>query len=66
VGVTRAIGQVLSSPTYRALETIKFAQLGKPTKYPQLGDDGQSMIVDKSGARGAWLRTNWKPIRQRR
>jgi phosphohistidine phosphatase SixA len=51
------IGQVLSSPTYRALETIKFAQLGKPTTYPQLGDGGQSMIADKSGARGAWLRS---------
>ena len=50
------IGQVLSSPTYRALETIKIAQLGKPTTYPQLGDGGQSMIADKSGARGAWLR----------
>jgi phosphohistidine phosphatase SixA len=51
------IGQVLSSPTYRALETIKFAQLGKPTTYPQLGDGGQSMIADKSGARAAWLRS---------
>jgi phosphohistidine phosphatase SixA len=50
------IGQVLSSPTYRALETIEFARLGKPTTYPQLGDGGQSMIADKSGARGAWLR----------
>lgn len=48
---------MLSSPTYRALETIKFAQLGKPTTYPQLGDGGQSMIADKSGARGAWLRS---------
>ncbi len=51
------IGQVLSSPTYRALETIKFARLDKPTTYPQLGDGGQSMIADSSGARGAWLRS---------
>lgn len=51
------IGQVLSSPTYRALETIKFARLDKPTTYPQLGDGGQSMIADSNGARGAWLRT---------
>jgi phosphohistidine phosphatase SixA len=50
------IGQVLSSPTYRTLETIKFAQLGPATMYPQLGDAGQSMISDKSGTRGAWLR----------
>jgi phosphohistidine phosphatase SixA len=50
------LGLVLSSPTYRALETIKFAQLGPATTFPQLGDSGQSMISDKSGARGAWLR----------
>ena len=50
-----AIGQVLSSPTYRALETIKFAKLGPATPIPQLGDAGQSMGSDKSGARGAWL-----------
>ena len=50
------IGQVLSSPAYRALETIKFAQLGPATLIAQLGDAGQSMVSDKSGARGAWLR----------
>jgi len=50
------IGQVLSSPTYRALETIKFAQLGPATPIAQLGDAGQSMVSDQSGARGAWLR----------
>jgi phosphohistidine phosphatase SixA len=50
------IGQVLSSPTYRALETIKFAKLGPATPIPQLGDADQSMASDKSGARGAWLR----------
>lgn len=50
------IGQVLSSPTYRALETIKLAGLGPATMLSQLGDSGQSMISDKSGARGAWLR----------
>jgi phosphohistidine phosphatase SixA len=50
------IGAVLSSPTYRALETIKFAQLGPPTTLPQLGDSGQSMMADKTGARGAWLK----------
>jgi phosphohistidine phosphatase SixA len=50
------IGQVFSSPTYRALETIKFAKLGPATPIPQLGDGGQSMASDQSGARGAWLR----------
>jgi phosphohistidine phosphatase SixA len=50
------IGEVLSSPAYRALETIKLAQLGQATTLPQLGDSGQSMTVDNTGARGAWLR----------
>jgi phosphohistidine phosphatase SixA len=50
------IGEALSSPTYRALETIKLAQLGPATLIAQLGDAGQSMVSDKSRARGAWLR----------
>jgi phosphohistidine phosphatase SixA len=50
------IGQVLSSPTYRALETVKLAQLGQAATFPQLGDSGQSMLADKSGARAAWLK----------
>lgn len=50
------IGQVLSSPTYRALETIRLAQLGTPKMDPQLGDSGQSMQGDSSGTRGTWLR----------
>jgi phosphohistidine phosphatase SixA len=50
------IGHVLSSPTYRALETVHLAQLGRPKVYAQLGDSGQSMQADSSGARGAWLR----------
>ncbi len=50
------LGQVLSSPTYRALETIRLAQLGTPKIDPQLGDSGQSMQGDSSGTRGTWLR----------
>jgi phosphohistidine phosphatase SixA len=50
------IGQVLSSPTYRALETVRLAGLGVAKTFPQLGDAGQSMRADTSGARGAWLR----------
>ena len=50
------IGAVLSSPTYRALEAIKFAQLGPTTLISQLGDSGQSMASEKIGTRGAWLR----------
>jgi phosphohistidine phosphatase SixA len=49
------IGQVQSSPTYRALETIRLAQLGTPKIDPQLGDSGQSMQADSSGTRATWL-----------
>jgi phosphohistidine phosphatase SixA len=50
------IGQVLSSPTYRALETVRLAGLGDAKTYPELGDAGQSMRADTTGTRGAWLR----------
>jgi phosphohistidine phosphatase SixA len=50
------IGLVLSSPTYRALETIRLANLGQRTTFPDLGDSGQSMQSDASGIRAAWLR----------
>jgi phosphohistidine phosphatase SixA len=37
------IGDVLSSPTYRALETIRLAQWANVMPTPELGDGGQSM-----------------------
>jgi phosphohistidine phosphatase SixA len=49
-------GEVLSSPTYRALETLKLAQLGPVITLSQLGDSGQSMMADKTGSRGAWVK----------
>jgi phosphohistidine phosphatase SixA len=49
------IGEVLSSPTYRAIETVKLAQLPKPSLHPELGDGGQSM-QGATEAQGAWLR----------
>lgn len=48
------IGEVLSSPTYRALETAKFAQLPKPQEAPELGDNGQSM-AGGTAAQATWL-----------
>jgi phosphohistidine phosphatase SixA len=51
-----AVGQVLSSPTYRALQTLRIAGLGPPKTFQQLGDSSQSMQADPSGARAAWLR----------
>jgi phosphohistidine phosphatase SixA len=50
------IGQVLSSPTYRALETARLADLGAAEPYAQLGDAGQSITPEPSGIRGGWLR----------
>jgi phosphohistidine phosphatase SixA len=50
------IGQVLSSPTYRALETVRYAQLWKAVTLPELGDGGASMQVDPTGSHARWLR----------
>ena len=49
------IGKVLSSPTYRAEETIRLAQLPAPTLAPELGENGQSMQA-VTDAQGEWLR----------
>ncbi len=48
------IGNVLTSPTYRALETVKLGQFGKPQPYAELGDGGQSM-QGATDAQAAWL-----------
>lgn len=48
------IGEVLSSPTYRALETVRFAQLANPRTFAELGDNGQSM-QGGSPAQARWL-----------
>jgi phosphohistidine phosphatase SixA len=48
------IGSVLSSPTYRALETVRLAQFGVPQTFAELGDNGQSM-QGGTPAQAAWL-----------
>ncbi len=48
------IGSVLSSPTYRALETVRLAQFGVPQTFAELGDNGQSM-QGGTLAQAAWL-----------
>lgn len=48
------IGEVLSSPTYRALETVRLAQLGTPKTDAELGDSGQSMR-GATEAQSTWL-----------
>jgi phosphohistidine phosphatase SixA len=50
------IGQILSSPTYRSLETIKYLQLGKSVTLPELGDGGASMQADPTGGHARWLK----------
>ena len=50
------IGDVLSSPTYRALETVRLAKLGEAKPRDELGDSGASMQGQSDGKRGAWLR----------
>jgi phosphohistidine phosphatase SixA/dienelactone hydrolase len=49
------VGAVLSSPTFRAQQTARYAQLLAPTLQPELGDGGQSMQQAAEG-QGAWLR----------
>jgi phosphohistidine phosphatase SixA len=49
------IGGVVSSPTYRALQTVRLAQLPTPRTEDELGDRGQSMS-SVSEARAAWLK----------
>jgi phosphohistidine phosphatase SixA len=49
------IGDVITSPTYRALETIRLAQWTNPKPVPELGDNGQSM-QGGTEAQAVWLR----------
>jgi phosphohistidine phosphatase SixA len=49
------VGEVLSSPTYRALETAKLAQLPNVQPHAELGDGGQSM-QGASDPQAQWLR----------
>jgi len=49
------IGEVLTSPTYRARETARLAQLTGATPAEELGDGGQSMQT-VAEAQAAWLR----------
>jgi len=49
------IGEVFSSPTYRALETVRMAGLPQPRTFAELGDGGQSMQPLQASP-AAWLR----------
>jgi len=56
------VGKVLSSPTYRALETIRLARLGQPETYPQLGDGGQNMQADPTGRGPHGCARKWRRV----
>lgn len=49
------IGEVLVSPTYRAMETAHLAKLNDPKPQPELGDNGQSMRGGTE-AQASWLK----------
>src|SRR5580658_10121618 len=48
------IGELFTSPTYRALETLRLARVPNPKPTPELGDNGQSM-AGGTDAQAAWL-----------
>jgi phosphohistidine phosphatase SixA len=50
------IASVVSSGTFRALQTVRFAGLGEPTVAAELGDGGESMQA-ATDAQSAWLRS---------
>lgn len=50
------VSEVFTSPTYRAMETVRLAKLPNPQPREELGDGGQSM-QGVSDAQAAWLRS---------
>jgi phosphohistidine phosphatase SixA len=49
------VGEVLTSPTYRALETVRFAQWTNAKSAAELGDNGQGMQQVVPEAQAVWL-----------
>jgi len=56
-GLHIPLGDVLSSPTYRARETVRFAAFANMKTFDELGDGGLGMAVQSPAAAAAWLRT---------
>jgi len=50
------IGEIESSPTYRALQTIRSAGLSVSRTVPDLGDGGASMDKSAAARRATWLK----------
>lgn len=51
-----SFGAVMSSPTYRARETLALAMLPRPQTFPELGDAGQTMQAKVEDTRADFLR----------
>jgi phosphohistidine phosphatase SixA len=49
------IGEVLSSPTYRALQTVNLASLGKAKTFAELDEGAAGMQGNAESTRVAWL-----------
>jgi phosphohistidine phosphatase SixA len=50
------IGDVLSSPTYRALQTVNLASLGKALAVPELDEGAAGMQGNAEAVRVTWLK----------
>lgn len=50
------IGDVLSSPAYRALQTVQLASLGKARTFAELDEGAAGMASNADAARVAWLK----------
>lgn len=50
------VGEIFSSPTYRARETIRLAGFGVPKTVAELGDQGHSMARLNGPGPAAWLK----------
>jgi len=51
------LGDVLSSPTYRALEGVRLAAFGDAKTFAELDEGAQGMRANADAERSAWLRT---------
>jgi phosphohistidine phosphatase SixA len=50
------VGRVLSSPAYRARETVRLAGLGDPMTFPELGEGEEGMSATIAKEQAEWLR----------
>lgn len=56
-GLRIPIGEVLSSPAYRALEAVRLAAFGDAKTFAELDEGAQGMQANADAERSAWLRT---------